>query len=248
MLEHFRGNETFVRRMQDQMDLCLRQNRWIITPFLTPLEQEIAKCVIGKQVETIWDGGYEDAEMLRLAMGPYQMDVDLEIVCLKSKYAKQERVLTHRDVLGALMHLGIARNQFGDLLVQEDCIYVFVRREIATLLQQELTQIARYTVCFEEVSEQLKRQEELVFISKTLSSLRLDCVVAACCNQSRSKAESLIKGKLVKVDHKPLEDCKCLCNNNSTVSIRGYGRFQLKTDGKTSKKGRIIVEIGKFSG
>lgn len=248
MFEHFRGNEAFVKRILDLMDQCNRQNRWIITPFLTPLEQDIATKVMGKQCIWKMDGGFVDAEMKRLAMGPYDYDVDFEMCCLKATYLQKERCITHRDVLGALMHLGLARNQFGDIVIVGTNIYVFVRKEIVPILTQECKQIARYSIHFEESDEIIQHQEELHYENKTIHSLRLDCVVAACTNLSRTKAERLIQSKLVKVNHLPLEDCTCLCNNNSTVSIRGYGRFHLKTDGRVSKKGRIIIEIGKYKG
>lgn len=247
VLEHYRGNEQFVARILDLAEQSERQYRCIITPFLTPQEQVIAQKIIGKQLFVSLDGGYPEAEMKRMLLAPFLQDEEAYgIVCLRASYRMQEKRLTHRDVLGALLHLGIERNQFGDLLVDEQTIHLFVKEELRDFLMGELHQIARYHVDFTPYEGVIEHKVELAWHSKTVASLRLDCIVAACIHQSRGKAESLIRGKLVKLNHLPLEDCKVLCNNNCTVSIRGYGRFLVKILDRTSKKGRIVIEIGAY--
>lgn len=246
MLEHYRGNEEFVKRILDLKDLAIRQHRLLITPFLTPQEQSIAKKVIGNSLLIYIDGGYEGAEMCRVGLSPYEQEEGLKITLLHASYKGMGKRLAHKDVLGAMMHIGIERSQFGDIVIQEQDIYIVVKQELQTFIQQELVQIGRIAVQFEPYTGTLSNTQTMQYVTRTISSLRLDCVVAACANISRTKAEALIKGKLVKVDHMPLEDCKCLCNNNSTVSIRGYGRFHLSTTGRVSKKGRLVVEIGTY--
>lgn len=246
MLEHYRGNEEFVKRILDLKDLAYRQQRLLITPFLTPQEQSIAQRVIGNALYLQIDGGYEGAEMCRIALSPFAGEDCMGIVILHASYKEMGKRLSHRDVLGAMMHLGIERDQFGDIVLHEQDIYVIVKEELAYFVMQELHQIARTSLSFHIYEGVLKNEQEMKVVTRSISSMRLDCVVAACANISRTKAEALIKGKLVKVDHMPLEDCKCLCNNNSTVSIRGYGRFHLSTTGRMSKKGRYVIEIGTY--
>lgn len=246
ILEHYRGHEQYVARILDLMDQSIRQYRCIITPFLTPQEQLIAQRIIGKQCNIRLYGGYDAAEMKRLAIGPYESTEDMGILCLKATYRKMEKQLSHRDVLGALLHLGIERNQFGDILVQGSDIYIFVKTELGAFVMAELKQIARYSLTFAPYEGEIVYEPLLAWQTKTISAARLDCIVAACINGSRTKADALIKGKLVKVDHLPLEDSKHLCNNNCTVSIRGYGRFFVKVSHRISRKGRMIVEIGTY--
>lgn len=246
VLEHYRGNEQFVARILDLADQSERQYRCIITPFLTPQEQHIATSVIGKQLFTKLEGGYANAEMKRLAIAPFEIEDSFDIVCLRSNYRMQERSLCHRDVLGALYHLGIERNQFGDLLVDEQQISIFLRAELSEYVIAELHKIHRYTVRFAPYEGEISHEVKLAWSQRTVASPRLDCIVAACIHASRSKAEALIRAKLVKLNHLPLEDCKVLCNNNCTVSIRGYGRFIVKILDRVSKKGRIVIEIGTY--
>lgn len=246
MMEHYRGNEEFVKRMLDLCKQSLYQYTQLITPFLTPQEQMIARNVIGKQCYLIEDGGYPQAQSKRFLISPYECEDDVQIVCLKAQYHKMQKELSHRDVLGALMHIGIARDCFGDILVQEEDIYIFVKQELASFIQQELTQIARYSCIFKPFVGSVSHVQELVYKTKSVASMRLDCIVAVCANVSRTKAEALIREKCVKVDYMPIEECKCLCNNNSTISIRGFGRFVLRDEQRMSKKGKRIIEIGMY--
>jgi len=244
--QHFRGNEAFAARIVDLKDRSDRQNRCIITPFFTPSQQEIAKKIIGNTMFLAYDGGYAQAEMKRLAICPYEMNPDFEIICLRNTYQSHGRLLRHPDVLGALLHLGIERDQFGDIITDEHTIVIMVRKELADFICQNLKKIASCFVEFAPYGGQIERTVQLLYHQTTISGKRLDCIVAACIHVARTKAEKLIKGKCVKVDHLPLEDCKYLCNNICTVSIRGHGRFHVVISDRTSRKGRLIVEIGKY--
>lgn len=244
--QHFRGNEAFAAKIVDLMDRSDRQHRCIITPFFTPSQQEIAKKIIGHTMFSGFYGGYEQAEMKRFALCPYEMDVDFEIVCLRSLYQAHHRQLRHPDILGALLHLGIERDQFGDLIVDDQSIMIIIRKELSEFVCQNLRKIASCSMNFAPYEGTIERNIEFLNHQATISSKRLDCIVAACIHSARTKAEKLIKGKCVKVDHLPLEDCKYLCNNICTVSIRGHGRFHVVITERTSRKGRLIVEIGKY--
>lgn len=246
IVEHYRGNEEFVKRCVDLCDQAERGHKTIITPFLTPAQLQIAQRVIGKQFEVHSDGGYEGAESVRLSISPYGCEVDMEISCLRSQYRLQDKVLTHRDVLGAMMQLGLKRDQFGDIVIKEQTLYLFVKADLAAYVIAELRKIAKYTVQFQVCQEVIEHQEELNWKVYSVSSLRLDTIVSSCAHTSRNQATRMIKGKLVKVNHLPLEECSALCNNNSTISIRGYGRFLIRISDRMSKKGNIMIEIGTY--
>lgn len=247
VFEHYRGNEQLVARILDWMDQSERRYRCIITPFLTPQELQIAEKVIGKQLYVYTDGGYANAERKRLMMAPFACDsADLSIACLQGHYHKNKRILTHRDILGSLMHMGIQRNQLGDLLVQNEDIYILVRRELSEWLMQECTQIGGYPLALHRYEGTISFEQKLAWHQIAVSSMRLDSVVSACIHVSRTKAQTLIHGKCVKVNQIPLEDCRYLCNNNCTVSIRGYGRFAVNKTDRIGRKGKQVIEIGAY--
>lgn len=247
--EHYRGDEEFVKRMLDRIERMQRSYRVIYTPFLTSAQQHICHQLLGKQVLYMMDGGYEQAEYKCLAIYPDEGMKDavcMPIACLKASFSERYSSLQHRDVLGALMNLGIRREQFGDILVQTGTIYVFVHEDIRTYVMQNCRRIGRSSVCFEEFSGTITHEPSLLYRQVFVSSLRLDALVSAITSLSRAKAQNMIRLKQVKVDQVLLEDCDYLCNNNSILSIRGYGRFQISLKDRKTKKGNIVVEIGTY--
>ena len=49
----------------------------------------------------------------RIAILPYEEDADMKITCLKATYSSQFATLSHRDLLGALLNLGLERETLG---------------------------------------------------------------------------------------------------------------------------------------
>ena len=46
-------------------------------------------------------------------------------ICISPSNIKYSETLTHRDYLGALLHLGITRNKIGDIYIKDKKAYVF---------------------------------------------------------------------------------------------------------------------------
>ena len=87
-------------------------------------------------------GGYELAERQMVAFIPDALCYEwtYPIVCLKisPKYPKFAEKLQHRDVLGALMHLGIERCTMGDLFQQDNAFYLFVQDHLCSFIQERV--------------------------------------------------------------------------------------------------------------
>lgn len=242
-LEHFRGHEDFVARLEDMLDVCERQNRVIFTPFLSESEGRIVEQICGKsRLQRSW-GGYPQAQRRCYALLPFAMDIEFPVCVLKASYQPRFGKLTHRDVLGAFMHQGIERAQLGDILIEERDIYVMAMEPISAYLIDQVTMIRHSGLRFSryvgvpDIKVRTQRRE------CNVSSLRLDALVSALCHVSRSRAAALIEGGMVKVNDLPLEQCSALCNNNCAVSVRGYGRFQFVGVQKMTRKNRYVIEI-----
>lgn len=245
-LEHYRGNEEFAKRVYDQIDQMERQQRMIITPFFSPDQIRIVETICGKQTYYVKDGGYVGAERCRFAYMPYEQEVTMPICILCASYSSAYGKLQHRDILGALMNLGIERELLGDLLVSEQDIHILCDREIANYLQCNLTKIKRTTVHFKVVEAELNYEANITYEQRIVSSLRLDALVATLTKVSRSKAQMMIQAGLVKVDHVVLEQSAYLCDNNSAISIRGYGRFEFSKVVKKTKKDHFVIAVGVY--
>ena len=152
------------------------------------------------------------------------------------------RNLTHRDYLGAILGLGIEREAIGDIAVQDEhSAILFCPRTLADFLVGELTKVGSDTVRCKEcvIDETFTDGKKYRPISDTVASPRLDCVVAALCNLSREAAQSAVRSGLVEVDFEPEERVDTVLTPPITVSVRGHGRFILRSfDGET-KKGRL---------
>ena len=64
--------------------------------------------------------------------------------------------LTHRDILGALMSLGIKRELFGDIVEKDKDFYLAVDRHIYEYLKDHLSMIKRSKVKFVEWDEEIE--------------------------------------------------------------------------------------------
>lgn len=245
-IEHYRGNEEFVRRLQDQIDRMERWNRVVVTPFFSPDQIQIAERFCGHRILYRKDGGYAQAERCRLAFLPWEEEVQIPVLHLKAKISYSFGKLAHRDVLGALMNLGIERDKTGDLIVEQDAVHMFVDPDIGNYLIANLTQIKRCAVHLEPSEESVSYEPDIAYKSLIVSSLRLDTLVAALARLSRAKAADLIRSKQVKVDHVILEQTSYLCDNTCVISIRGHGRFQLKEVVKETKKGNLVIGVGMY--
>ena len=232
MIEHFKGEEVFVKKVLEFKDQALYKQRLVLTKFLNPYHQSIVYSIVGNQNDliVIEDGGMVDSEMKRLIIAPsfYQIEKeDFEIVLAKISYAKPFGTLNHRDILGALMSLGVKRELFGD-------IYEYVKNN--------LIKIKRSKVKILESEEIITIKHQ--YISKTfiVSSFRLDKVVSTLYGVPRSKAVSYIQSGFVKVNHKEVEEINYLCNNSDIISLRRHGRVKFVDTKRRTKQDNYVVE------
>lgn len=153
--------------------------------------------------------------------------------------------LSHRDFLGAILAAGLKRSAVGDILVAEEYAVVFCL-DTAEEIICGLTKIGRVGVKSEKGIARELPMARLEVIDKTVSSLRLDCIVGACANISRDKSASLIKSGQVSADFSVCLNVSCTVKEGTVISIRGHGRFRLaKVIGET-KKGRLRITLEKY--
>ncbi|MEI4789009.1 RNA-binding protein [Bacillus sp. FJAT-53060] len=251
--QHFRKDEQpFVDQVFDWKKIALDQYRLKLTDFLNPREQFLTHSVIkhSNDLGIMFFGGYEEAERKRALIYPDYLEPsirDSELSYFQVNYAKKFISIEHPKLLGSLIGTGLKRQKFGDLLFSEDAVQFICTSDVADFVQVQLTHVGRASVSLEEISQaDLKPVISKIDIKEdTISSLRLDAVCAAVSRQSRQKAQLLVKNGLVKVNWKVTEDPSFTIGEGDQLSLRGYGRFNLKTiDGKTKKdKFKVTFEL-----
>ncbi len=161
----------------------------------------------------------------------------IRIVPANRKYAQE---LSHRDILGALMHLGTKREMVGDILCRqgEDPLFFCVSR-MAAFFTEELRQVAR-TAVLPEVVPLEGIAYTPVFREETAlcASNRLDAFVASVCHISRQKASDLIAGEKVFLNQRAVTSQKKELSAGDVLSIRGAGKLCFDGWAGESKKGR----------
>lgn len=232
-------------RIKDWISQSQRYHHAVLSCFLTEEEQALLKNMCRYEHVKLY-GGCTNAIRQRAAfLYEAEDEADFEITCLKAPVLKRFHDITHRDLLGALMSLGIDRSRFGDCFIESGWLVAYVDSEIAEYVIRNVSSVKRMPVQFEccDPIEPI-RKTELLKINVT--SLRIDCVVAALANVSRTMAAEMIAQKRVSIDHKLVEESKRLCNNGNTISISGKGRFIVGNTIGTTRKDRMIVEVEKF--
>lgn len=235
-----------LRRISDIIALSHKQHKVRQTSFLNEHEQASALSFLERSGSAYrFFGGYKDAKRAVLAVCNDEeiSDEDFSICALTFSYRPSDE-LTHRDFLGSLMALGITRESVGDIIVSKGGAVVFCTAAVMPLIKDEITKIGRVGVTIEQgVNIDLPEQqyEDLIL---TVSSLRLDCVIAAASGKSRENAAKIITSKLVSVNSFENDNVSCILRENDIITIRGTGKFLFKEIiGKTKKdKSRILLK------
>ncbi len=198
-------------------------------------------------------GGAEGAERCVVCFLPEWADESLltsddgPIAAIRSAF-RSERELTHRDILGSLMGLGLQREAVGDIYLQDGCCYILLLREIAPFVVHNMTSAGRVSLRPELIPLSMLPAREVKFEIRrdSVMSMRLDGVVAAAFNLSRSSADELIKAGRVSLDHTECLKGDKTVHSGSIISVRGMGKVQIEETGTTSRRGRMGIEVKKF--
>lgn len=247
MIEHFKGEEVFIGKVKKYIHLVTINQQVVTTPFLNPYQIKIINSMISKELDLIKEveGAIVNSEMQRLVLAPSYYSIeyqDFDLCLLKFKYNNKFDSLSHRDILGTLMSLGIQREKFGDIVEGDSCFYVAVDQSVVDLLMIHVDKIKRAKVKITISKDKVERVQEYTKKTIILSSLRLDKVVSGMFLISRTKAVDLIRAGLVKVNYKVVEEVDFLCNNEDILSVRRYGRVLLQDTCRKTKSDNFVIE------
>ncbi len=177
----------------------------------------------------------------------FRNDYPIRMVQIRPSNIKFAENLTHRDYLGAILNLGIARDKTGDILFAEDAVYLSCDPVIADFLCENLTRV-RHTAVRAALSDQrgaLPARATLT-LHANVASPRLDAVVGAAFQASRSSMSGLICGGKVFVNGRETMQGSYMLKTGDVVSVRGYGKFRYAGQGSMTKKGRLNITLEKY--
>lgn len=195
-------------------------------------------------------GGSVQAERQIMAVAHNDVEIDKEEFPIEYIHINVKtgigKPVSHRDYLGSIMGLGIEREKIGDLLVQDNDAYVVVHREISDYIMYSLQTVSRYNnVTCNIITDIPTFSQNYTTINCTVSSTRMDAIIAAGFQISRTTAAKLIMAE------------RALCNGiivsqsasikeNDICTLRGYGKIKIVEIGSVTKKGRVRVKIDRY--
>jgi len=246
-------DELFLRKVSDKMEKARQKNIPVWTRFMTAAQQIIAERFVSfSGGEYYLSGGWENAERKVMGFLPDWMEApeedDIPVSVIKGEFAAEYANISHRDVLGALMGLGIERDTVGDINVSEGKFYFAATEEIVPYIMQNFTSVGRAAVSVAVIAAEDADIKEMPskIISATVSTLRLDSIVSAGFKLSREKSVQLIKSGKVTLNHEECLKPDKQVGEKAAITVRGSGKISLDEIGGETKKGRISVKIKRF--
>ena len=194
-------------------------------------------------------GGHPESERKMIRFGSpeellYEEPFPIALIKAEPLQQKFADKLSHRDVLGALMNLGLERDNFGDIAIINNVAYVFVKESVCDYVCESLTK-ARHTDLKLSRIENIPADTLFKTEEKTvqLSSERLDALIAKVFNLSREAAQLLFARELVYASGRLITSVSYTPKMDEIVSVRGHGRFIYKSYEKTSRKGKLCAKV-----
>ncbi len=245
------GAETAVR-LVDLAEQAMKNRKLKQSGFLDPYGLEIAETVAanypGLKVE--FSGGYAGAERQRAIFvhEDFMGTPAFDIVVVRASWNGQFYHLSHRDVLGALVGLGIERDRLGDLLVSADGAKILTDPQMAEFLLQNCVQIGAAAVHCEmdELASIAPKEERCKEIRATVASLRVDSIAAAGFGSSRSRAAADIAADKMKLNWQSVKNAAQTVKEGDILSMRGRGRLEVAEVRGQTKKGRTGVLLKRY--
>ena len=239
-------------RIWDKYEQTERRSIPSATVFLSPREQRLAQAMLnaaGIRTGYVFDGGCGEAERKILVFLPAWMEEPAgdELVFLRAAFHGEES-LTHRDILGSLMGLGVTRERVGDILVSPHSADIVAAPSLRDFFLREWTQAGRVKLTVTEIGREELRlpQAQVKVIRDTVPSLRLDAVAAAAFSMSRGRAAELIATGKVNLDHVPCLKGDKPVAEGAVLTARGFGKAKLTQVGGLSKKGRVGITVERY--
>ena len=254
ILRFFKGTEeeeTAVK-LVDMAKWAESSGKFRLTPFLSPYEQDIAETVAANFAGVAVDffGGYHGAERQRAMFTDktFGGKPSFEIVAIEAKWKTEFTRLSHRDVLGSVMSLGIDRGVVGDMIATGESANILTDEKMSDYFIENLTQIGGAKVECEicELSSIAPKEERVKEISATVASLRVDAVAAAGFGFSRSKAAADIAADKVKLNWQGIKNASVAIKEGDVLSMRGRGRLEVAEVRGNTKKGRIALLLKRY--
>ncbi len=246
--------ELLQKRFIELSKKAYQRNVVTYTDFLNLNEQDLLYRIPKRELYTSFElfGGYQYAERQMVAFLPdafcCEKNYPYSVIKISNTTPKFANKLNHRDYLGSTLNLGIERGKIGDILVDDGFAYMYVADTMIEFLFQNLSKIKHNSVhiaVMDSCEFQIEPKYEM--IQGTVSSLRLDSLIALVLKEARNKIIRYIESGKVFVNGKLITTNAYKIQDNDIISVRGFGKFQFVSTLGITKKDRLYVEIKQYT-
>lgn len=252
IFQHFRKEEQdFIRKVESWVVSSQEQYAPILTPFLDPRQQFIVEAIVGQndEIKFQFEGGYIAAERKRCMIYPdfYTPKTDeFDVELIEIRYPIKFSSISHGQILGSLVGLGIDRDQLGDIISDGSRWQLLLTKQMLPYLEQNFQKVGKISIRIEkrEYTELIVPIDHWTYTTAIVSSLRLDTLIASIFHISRQRSKELVESNKVKVNWAEEIRPDFMIELLDIISIRGYGRIQIKNIEGRTKKDKIKLEIG----
>lgn len=245
-------------RILDKVELAANRGVPACTQFLSPGEQASVTDLLNAwgHPRHLFFGGFDDAERRLCAFLPdwqeeddFLADEDNPLSAVQARFPGGS-ALTHRDILGSLMGLGLTREKLGDILLPEPGVcQVVALKETVSILTSQWESAGRYK-CQDireiPLSKLAPKPPQIKTIRDTVASPRLDAVLGSAFSLSRSKATAYISAGKVAVNHRECLKSDKQVEEGDVLTCRGLGKCVVKEVPGQSKKGRTMLVLERY--
>ena len=246
-----------IAKIKDKINFCKTKNKIVNTDFLQIAEVGIAKKVLieEKVSNYFFFGGRENADRSILVIYPDKLTEEmvrqnltniLEIIRI---ILPNELSYEHRDYLSGIMKLGIKREKFGDILVNDHGADIIVLKEISDFLKNEISNLTRFRkskIDLININDIKNIETEFEEIKIIVSSIRLDNFVSELARCSRSRADEIINEQRVFINSELQYKSSKKINEGDIITIRGKGKFIYIGIDHETKSGKYLVIVKKY--
>ena len=235
-----------IRRAEDLAAQCERKNRLTATAFLSPAERRLLEQRFSRAPRPpVFFGGHPDCERtLCFFLPDYLEPEELDA----AEYLRAIRLTAHfgtpghRDYMGALLGMGIARDRLGDIWVEGDTATVFCLPGVEKHLLS-IDRVGRVSVTAEALPLEAAQAPErkVKALSFTVMSPRLDAAAAGMFRLSRTEAARRIALGLLTINDLVSDKPDLIVHEGDVISLRGAGKGRIASFGGSSRKGRLYV-------
>ncbi len=244
------ADKEWLSRCEDFEQSVLRYKNVRFSRFVSPHDLAVFKAHFRPSpfVSVMEFGGNAECERVMLGFFPDFLEPDENIFPITRILISGVSGMSHRDILGSVLGLGIKREMTGDIFINDDKAVLMCDESISEFLLYNLKTVGRKKVSVSvfEDDEDISFAREFELERKVVSSTRLDAVISAACGLSRSEAVNAVSSGYVNVNFSLAEDASKKLSEGDTISVRRHGRFVLDKICGVTKKGRISIEIKKF--